>query len=98
MQEAYLAAHVRLADFRDLGDGSFGRWLGQILEHKIRDALRRQLGTSKRDVRQEVSQGGLAAPQDAVARDPSPSQVGIRREERARLDRAVEGLSRTTSA
>ena len=48
IQEAYLTAFVRLADFEDRGEGSFGRWLTKILDNKIRHEARRYLGTTKR--------------------------------------------------
>jgi RNA polymerase sigma-70 factor (ECF subfamily) len=93
LQEAYLVAHQRMADFDDRGDGSFHRWLSQILENKIRDELRRHLGAGKRDVRQEVSQAADSPPPSALARDPSPSIVAMREEERARVEAAMASLS-----
>ena len=35
IQEAWLAAYLALGKFEDRGDGSFGRWLRGILEHKV---------------------------------------------------------------
>lgn len=93
VQEAYLTAHLRLSDFEDRDEGSFGHWLGQILEHKIRDALRSHLGAGKRDVRQETSQGSHRAAPEPAGRGPSPSLVLMRGEERSRLQRAMEALS-----
>ena len=90
MQEAWLTAHVRLADFEDRGEGSFGRWLRQILDHKIRDELRRHLGTAKRDVRNEQSHA--EAPQVA-GQDPSASTRAMRAEDRARLAQALAMLT-----
>lgn len=93
IQEAFLTAHVRLSDFEDRGDGSFGHWLRQVLEYKIGDALRVHLGTGKRDVKRETSQDGDVPPQEQLDRGPSPSFVLMRGEERVRLHRAMEALS-----
>src|SRR5688572_15585954 len=58
IQEAYLTAFLRLEDFEDRGPGSFGNWVSKILDHKLRDELRRHLGFSKRDARRERSHDG----------------------------------------
>ena len=90
VQEAFLAAHLRLDAFEDHGPGSFGRWLSKILEHKIRDELRRHWGSARRTTRHETS---CAEPVAALARDPTPSGVAIRREGRVQIDEAMASLS-----
>src|SRR5262245_36494023 len=54
IQEAYLAAFLGLSDFEGRGDGSFGRWLRGILDHKIADEVRRHVEAEMRDARREV--------------------------------------------
>ena len=51
IQDAYVAAFSSLGDFDDRGAGSFGRWLRQILDHKIADEVRRHGAAEKRDAR-----------------------------------------------
>ena len=76
LQEAYLTAFQRIDDFEDRGDGSFGHWLGKIVEYKIRDTVRRY-ATAKRHGGQEVTQGRRAQTVDFPGRLPSPSQVAM---------------------
>ena len=93
IQDAYMAAFLGLGGFEDRGDGSFARWLRQILEHKVQKAARRHTETSKRDARREVR-----VPTGAEGLLPLPNQVspGSRasdREQAARLREEVEGLT-----
>ena len=46
IQEAWLAAYLALGKFEDRGDGSFGRWLRGIVEHKVREESHRHLGAA----------------------------------------------------
>jgi RNA polymerase sigma-70 factor (ECF subfamily) len=54
VQEAYLAAFLRMTRFEDRGDGSFARWLRGILEHKVLDEVRRHGDAQKRAARRET--------------------------------------------
>jgi RNA polymerase sigma-70 factor (ECF subfamily) len=91
VQEAWLAAFLSLGEFEDRGDGSFGRWLRQILEHKILDEVERG-DAGKRDPRREVplpegDEG--AAP---AADQTSPSVQIVAAEETAEVRAAVDEL------
>jgi RNA polymerase sigma-70 factor (ECF subfamily) len=94
IQETYLAAFLGLGDFEDRGQGSFGRWLGKILENKVRDQLRRHLGTEKRSARRErkdpstTTIGGVAA-----EGGPTPSAVVMAREARQGVHRTIDRLA-----
>jgi RNA polymerase sigma-70 factor (ECF subfamily) len=95
VQEAYLAAFLRLGDFEDRGEGSFARWIATIVDNKVRDEVRDFAGTGKRDVRREEDvQSGivrLAGP----AGDPSVG-AGLREaEEREQVARAMSALPAT---
>jgi len=92
VQDAFLAAFLRLADFEERGDGSFKAWLGTILERKLLDEVRDWVGTGKRDVRREKDvQSGivrLAGP----SRERSPSADLRDAEDREIVARAIERL------
>jgi RNA polymerase sigma-70 factor, ECF subfamily len=92
VQEAYLAAFLKLGDFEDRGDGSFARWIATIVERKVLDEVRNYAGTSKRDVRREEDvQSGivrLAGP----AGDRSVSADLREAEEREQLSHAMASL------
>jgi RNA polymerase sigma factor (sigma-70 family) len=76
LQDAYMVAVRQLAeqDFRGKADGAFGRWLGRIVDLKVREAMRHYLRTAKRDVDRERpldDENGDLEP----AHFTSPSQV-----------------------
>jgi len=76
LQEAYIVALRRFADFEDRGDGSFRRWLGQIVDLKLREAVR-QHGAAKRDAGREVSRDGRVDTRNFAGQRTSPSQAAI---------------------
>jgi len=92
LQEAYLAAFLSLGRFEQRGEDAFRAWLGQILEHKILDEVRRWFGTSMRDARRDHTVADGEAVPTACARDPSPSVQAMEAEERAALWQAVDDL------
>jgi RNA polymerase sigma-70 factor (ECF subfamily) len=77
LQDAYLVAMQRVNEFHPEGDGAFGRWLGKIVEWKIRETVKRYARTEKRSVGREVSRpdrpGSLAFPGAGA----SPSQEAM---------------------
>lgn len=75
VQDAWLAAFQSLAEFRDRGPGSFGRWLRQILEHKVVDEVRRHVGARSRDARREVRLRTRGDPAEPADHRTSPSGV-----------------------
>jgi RNA polymerase sigma-70 factor (ECF subfamily) len=92
VQEAWLAAFLSLDDFEDRGDGSFGRWLRGIVEHRVAREVRRHGGVAKRDVRREVripTVDGGATPVDGAR---SPSRAAMAVEQAGALRDAIEAL------
>jgi RNA polymerase sigma-70 factor (ECF subfamily) len=92
VQDAYLTALARLAEFEDRGDGAFGRWLQQILRFKVREAVRRHAETQRRSVRREVSMRTRSGSVQIPAHDPTASQVAVAGETEAQARRAMEIL------
>jgi DNA-directed RNA polymerase specialized sigma24 family protein len=64
LQDARLVAFRRIAEFDDRGDGAFAAWLGRIAELKLRESVRRYLGTRKRGAAAEVSRGARPDTED----------------------------------
>jgi RNA polymerase sigma-70 factor, ECF subfamily len=93
IQDAWLAAFLDVGKFEDRGDGSFGKWLRGILEHKIAHEIDRYVAAGKRDVRREQrmrtgSVDGFGATPD----QPSPSEEAVSAEEQEVLRAAVASL------
>jgi RNA polymerase sigma-70 factor (ECF subfamily) len=98
VQETFLEAHRNFGNFRGTSEGQFVRWLRQILAANLANLLRRYLGTQGRDVRLErtievdldhssaLLDGGL------LARQSSPSQQAVRREQAVLLADALAEL------
>jgi len=92
VQAAFFTAYQKLDGFEDRGEGSFGRWLGEIAEFKVRDALKRYRDTAKRAIDQEVTGSRSGGPNAPASREPSPSAVAIAGELAARVSEAMENL------
>jgi RNA polymerase sigma-70 factor (ECF subfamily) len=91
LQEAHLVALEKCAEFEDRGEGSFGRWFRQIVELRIREAVRKHVDAEKRSVGKEVSRPGRRPTGDFPAREHSPSQLLIGEEaERAAAEAMAE--------
>jgi RNA polymerase sigma-70 factor (ECF subfamily) len=94
VQEARLAAHESLEQFEDRGDGAFRTWLLAIVEHKVRDAIRRHEVSARRSLGRETPRGARADTRHFVGRQATPSQVAIGAET---AERAKEVLRRLPS-
>lgn len=92
VQETYSAAFLNLADFEDRGEGSFGRWLREILEHKIVDEIRRHMEVGKRDARRDVHMNTGQEPNPGRRRTPSPVSEVVAAEQADVVRGAVEDL------
>jgi len=92
LQEAYLSALPRLADFEDRGEGSFGKWFSRIVEIKIADAVRQHVKASKRGVGREVTRSARCPTNRIAAPAPSPSQVLVGDELREAVRTALDQL------
>ena len=92
IQEAYLAAFLRLTQFEDRGDGSFARWVRGILDHKLLDEVRRHGEAQKRAAARETrirtrdESPGFAEPRR------TPSEEAVAAEDTNLLRAKLEGL------
>jgi len=94
LQESWLAAFQRFADFEDRGAGSFAAWLGTVVERKVLDEVRRHLGAEMRDARREVDIASGIVRLAGPARETSPATRMVRTEEKNALARGVAALPR----
>jgi RNA polymerase sigma-70 factor (ECF subfamily) len=92
IQDAYLTAYLRLGDFEDRGDGSFGRWLRGILEKKVLEEVHRHLDVAKRDARRSARLRTGDADELPSPLRASPSEEVIAREDADELRRAIDSL------
>lgn len=92
VQDAYLAAFERIGEFREQGDGSFGRWLRRIVENKIVDEIRRHVEAAKRDARREVRLPTGNEAKVPENRRRSPSAEFVAAEDAAALRAAIANL------
>ncbi|MEZ6006886.1 MAG: sigma-70 family RNA polymerase sigma factor [Planctomycetota bacterium] len=92
IQEALIVAAEQLDTFEDRSEGSFGRWLGRIVDLKAQQMVRHHAGRAKRDVAAEVMRpddptlGSIPCPW------PSPSQVAMGEEMRRAAQQALQRL------
>jgi RNA polymerase sigma-70 factor (ECF subfamily) len=91
LQDAYLVAAQRFPEFRGRHEGSFGKWLAQIVEFKVRESARHYLDASKRDAHREITRGARPDTHHFRGKQPTPSQMAIGAE---LAERAREALTR----
>jgi RNA polymerase sigma-70 factor (ECF subfamily) len=92
MQEVWLVAAARLAEFEDRGEGAFRAWVMRIAELKLREAMRAHLGTQKRAAVREVSRGGRPDTSAFRGGGPTPSEVAQGHELEDAAARAMAAL------
>jgi RNA polymerase sigma-70 factor (ECF subfamily) len=98
VQEAFLRAHHRWAQFRGGTEAEFVGWLRQILASRLAKLIRHFWGTQGRDVRleqelqTELDQSSNALGHFLVSAEESPSQEAARREQALVLADALERL------
>src|SRR5689334_108545 len=101
LQEAYVEALERFADFLQDRPMPFFLWLRFITEQRLQIAHRRHLGTKARDAGRDISLGHQAFPPvsseslaaQLVGKHSSPSQAAMRAETQARLHAALETMN-----
>ena len=93
VQEACLVAYDRREDFEDRGEGSFGRWLQGIAEYRLRDQIKRHLGTQKRSAKREVTKAERPETAYHAALAGSPSAQVASEEQLQRIRLALDRLS-----
>jgi RNA polymerase sigma-70 factor (ECF subfamily) len=100
IQEAYVDAFRRLAEYRDNPEVPFYVWLRLLVVQKVMEHHRRHLGAQGRDAAREVSLhiGPMSrASTDAIAerligRLTSPTQAAVRAERKQRLREALDTM------
>jgi len=94
VQETFLQAHRAFPEFRGVTEAEFTKWLRQILASRLSKALRRFLGTQRRDVQLErgLDRSSLALRGVLALSQTSPSARAARREQAIRLADAMERL------
>jgi RNA polymerase sigma-70 factor (ECF subfamily) len=98
VQETFLKAHRDFAKFRGHSEKEWVGWLRQILAMNLAHLVRRYCGTRRRDVRlelalvDELAQSSHVLDQALVARQSSPSNQAVRREQAVLLADALGNL------
>jgi len=91
LQDAWLVAYRRRAEYEDRGPGSLRAWLLGIVDHKAREALRRH-DAAMRAAGREVTRGERPVTAAFRADGASPSAVAAVAEQLERVRRAMETL------
>ena len=92
IQMTYLSAHQSLARFEDRGAGSFRAWLDQILEHRLKDVVRRFVIAEKRGIHREVTGPEPADPGRYPSPQRTPSMIASGAEFRRAVEEAIPDL------
>ena len=100
IQEAYIDASARLAEYARQPDMPFFLWLRFLTGQRLLRVHRQHLGAEMRDVGREVSLYRSALPEATSAalaaqllgRDTRPSEAAVRAERRIRLQEALNSM------
>jgi RNA polymerase sigma-70 factor (ECF subfamily) len=92
VQEARIVACDRIGEFEDRGEGSLRNWLIRIVELKVREAVRRHLGTAKRSAGNEVTRGLRADTGQFHGHGRSPVSHAANAELRDQIEAALSEL------
>jgi len=99
LQEAYLAAAQRIEHYLDDSTQTFFIWLRLISQQTLIDVHRRHLGAKMRDASREMSihahyaqATSMSIASQLLGNFTSPSQVAMRDEVAAQLDKAIESM------
>jgi RNA polymerase sigma-70 factor (ECF subfamily) len=101
VQDTFLQAHRHFAEFRGTTEAELVSWLRQILADVVGKLVRRFYGTQRRDVRlerdlaAEMDRSSRALGEQFAARQSSPSQQAVRREQAVLLADALQRLPAT---
>jgi RNA polymerase sigma-70 factor (ECF subfamily) len=101
IQDAFLEASQRLADYLQNPQTPFFLWLRQIVHRRILKVHRQHLGLQLRDVRREApvrwattsTASSCFMAEQLLGRLTSPSGAAIRQETRLQLEKVLEGMS-----
>jgi RNA polymerase sigma-70 factor (ECF subfamily) len=105
IQEAYIDASARLADYARQPEMPFFLWLRFLTGQRLLRVHRQHLGAEMRDIAREVSLYRGALPEATSAaiaaqllgRDTRPSEAAIRAERKIRLQEALNSLDPSTA-
>jgi RNA polymerase sigma-70 factor (ECF subfamily) len=98
VQEAFLEAYRTFRQFRGTTEAELACWLRHILASQAAMLVRRYVGTQRRDVRlerelaEEVDESSRFLNQGLAAKQSSPSQQAVRREQAVLLAEALGKL------
>lgn len=96
VQDTFVQAQRKFADFEGASEPELQAWLAEILRNRCRDLRTAHLGTAKRDARREVALYGADRTPGALAMlsasDPTPSKCAVAEEDAGRLLLAMERL------
>jgi RNA polymerase sigma-70 factor (ECF subfamily) len=98
VQEAFLEAHRDFDHFRGTTEAALVAWLRQILARTLTDVVRRYFGAQQRNVRlerqlaDELDQSSRALDMGLLAKQSTPSQHAVRREQAVLLADALRQL------
>lgn len=98
VQDTFLTAHQKFAQFRGTTEAELVGWLRQILASRMADVMRRYHGARRRDVRLEreltveLDESSRVLDQGLVAPGSTPSQQAVRREQAVLLAEALGRL------
>ena len=99
LQEAYLAAAQRIEHYLDDSSQTFFIWLRLIANQTMIDVHRRHLGAQMRDASRDMSihahyaqATSMSIASQLLGNFTSPSQIAMRDEVAAQLDKAIESM------
>jgi len=92
LQEACIVAFRRRGDFDDRGKNAFRNWLFGIVDHRMREEVRRHADASKRASGREVTRGARPDTSHFVGNGASPGSVAASNEMAMRIRDAISGL------
>ena len=100
LQEAYLAAAQRIEHYLDDTSQTFFIWLRLIANQTLIDVHRRHLGAKMRDANRDMSihahyaqATSMSIASQLLGNFTSPSQVAMRDEVAAQLDKAIDSMA-----
>lgn len=98
VQETFLSAHQKFADFRGTTERELMAWLRQILASNLADQVWRRYGRQSRDVdleqslSQELDRSSCAMDRGLAVDGTTPSQNAVRREQALVLAQVLDQL------
>jgi RNA polymerase sigma-70 factor (ECF subfamily) len=98
VQETFLQAHSRFAQFQGTSEGELVSWLRSVLASRLEKLIRHYCGTQRRDVRLErqlefeLDQSSRLLDRSLTSPDSTPSKRAARREQAVLLANALRQL------